>query len=552
MQPLRGPQHGSRHRHNRSAAVLAASLVMALAAPTAALAQPSGAARKPSGDTSFSSSFEADQKQPDWRSTVEEDADGKKRASGIDGGFADGIPGNVTDQVTDVRASSENSGGGEGKENLVDVEPGSKWLAFQATGWVEFDLAEPTKVVTYALTSANDHDERDPKDWTLKGSADGKTWTDLDTRTGQAFSERHQTKSFDFTTGTAYQHFRLEITKNNGASDAIQLADVQFSNGDTSTPAPDDMRTQPDRGPSGSPTAKQGAGFTGKKALRYAGTHKSEGHAYSYNKVFDVDTAITKDTQLSYLVYPQMGETDLAYPATHVAVDLAFTDGTYLSELKATDSHGGLLTPQGQADAKRLYVNQWNKVASRIGSVAAGKTVDRILVAYDSPKGPSKFQGGSTTSRSPRRPREAQGAPLGLRVDRPRHQLQRRLLARQHLPRDRGAARLQLLDAGHQRGLHELAVRLLPGQQRGQPAHPAGLRREPRAEPLDGGPPDLPDDAVGGLRHPGRLPHGPCAAVPPRERDGDAALLRGDVRERPQGRDGADRPRGTDALHLPR
>ncbi|WP_238193995.1 hypothetical protein, partial [Methylobacterium frigidaeris] len=90
-----------------------------------------------------------------------------------------------------------------------------------------------------------------------------------------------------------------------------------------------------------------------------------DGRAYSYNKVFDVDTAVTKDTQLSYLVYPQMGETDLSYPATHVAVDLAFTDGTYLSELKATDSHGGLLTPQGQADAKRLYVNQWNKVASR-------------------------------------------------------------------------------------------------------------------------------------------------------------------------------------------
>ncbi|SCE52394.1 hypothetical protein GA0115253_106425 [Streptomyces sp. Termitarium-T10T-6] len=106
-----------------------------------------------------------------------------------------------------------------------------------------------------------------------------------------------------------------------------------------------------------------------------------------------MNTAVTKDTELSYLVYPQMGETDLNYPATHVAVDLAFTDGTYLSDLKATDSHGGLLTPQGQADAKRLYVNQWNKVAARIGTVAAGKTVDRILVAYDSPKGKAKFQG---------------------------------------------------------------------------------------------------------------------------------------------------------------
>ncbi len=201
-----------------------------------------------------------------------------------------------------------------------------------------------------------------------------------------------------------YRHFRLEITKNGGA-DALQLADVQFSNGDTSTPVPDEMRSHPDRGPSGSPTAKSGAGFTGKKALRYAGTHTPDGRAYAYNKIFDVNTAVTRDTELSYLVHPQMGETDLDYPATHVAVDLAFTDGTYLSELKATDSHGGLLTPQGQADAKRLYVNQWNKVSARIGAVAAGKTVDRVLVAYDSPKGPAKFQGWiDDISIAPRKP----------------------------------------------------------------------------------------------------------------------------------------------------
>ncbi|MFJ1899949.1 GH92 family glycosyl hydrolase [Streptomyces sp. NPDC088115] len=390
------PRHGSRKRQNGTVALIAASLVLVVTAPTAAAAQSAGSGEmghKPAGDRTFSSSFEEDEKQPDWRNTVEEGPDGKKRTSGVDGGFSAGIPGNVTDKVTDVRASDENTGGGEVKENLVDGESGTKWLSFKPTAWAEFDLSEPVKVVTYALTSADDHAERDPKDWTLQGSQDGKSWTDLDSRTGQAFSERFQTKSYDFTTDKAYQHFRLDITKNNGAADATQLADVQFSDGDTSAPAPDDMRSQIDRGPSGSPTAKAGAGFTGKKALRYAGTHKADGRAYSYNKVFDVNTAVTRDTELSYLVYPQMGETDLSYPATHVAVDLAFTDGTYLSELRATDSNGGLLTPQGQADAKRLYVNQWNKVDARIGTVAAGKTVDRILVAYDSPKGPSKFQG---------------------------------------------------------------------------------------------------------------------------------------------------------------
>ncbi|MFJ8077329.1 GH92 family glycosyl hydrolase [Streptomyces sp. NPDC096176] len=370
--------------------------MLVLTAPSAAVALPSEPGQKPSADREFRSSFESDEAQPDWRNAVEVGTDGKKRSSGVDGGFSSGIPGNVTDKVTELRASGENTGGGETKENLVDLLSTSKWLAFEPTAWIEFDTDEPVKVATYAMTSANDHAERDPEDWTLKGSTDGRTWTVLDSRSGETFAKRFETKTYDIGSPaevTAYAHYRLEITKNNGASDATQLADVQFSNGDTSTPVADDMRSQVDRGPSGSPTAKAGAGFTGRRALKYAGNHKPNGRAYSYNKVFDVDVAVHRDTELSYKIFPGMAETDLHYPATNVSVDLAFTDGTYLSDLHATDSHGGLLTPEGQGAAKRLYVNQWNAVASGVGTVAAGKTVDRILVAYDSPKGPAKFQG---------------------------------------------------------------------------------------------------------------------------------------------------------------
>ncbi|MDG4857906.1 GH92 family glycosyl hydrolase [Streptomyces sp. T-3] len=387
--------HRHRHRPARStfAALLgtSAAFLLVLTSQGTALGQP--APQAPGAEGKFSSSFEADEAQPDWRSTPETAPGGGKKASGVDGGFSSGIPGNVTERVLELRASGENSGSGEVKENLVDLEQTTKWLTFSPTGWVEFDLDEPVKVVTYALTSANDHAERDPKDWKLQGSTDGKDWKTLDTRSGESFAKRFETKKYDFASDTAYAHYRLDITANNGASDATQLADVQFSNGDTSQPIPEDMISAVDRGPSGSPTAKAAAGFTGKRSLRYAGTHKAEGRAYSYNKVFDVDVAISRDTKLSYRVFPQMSETDLNYPATHVSVDLAFTDGTYLSDLGAVDLHGGALTPQGQAAAKRLYVNQWNQVASRIGRVAAGKTVDRILVAYDSPKGPAKFRG---------------------------------------------------------------------------------------------------------------------------------------------------------------
>ncbi|MFG2652239.1 GH92 family glycosyl hydrolase [Streptomyces sp. NPDC048436] len=396
-----------RFRRHRSAAVLgAAAFTLVATAQGAAVAKPE---EPPRASREFVSSFEEGDAQPDWLNTVDTGADGKKRTAGVNGAFSSGIPGSVNDHVTEVRASGENSGGGEVKENLVDGEPTSKWLTFAPTGWAEFDLDEPAKAVTYALTSANDHDERDPKDWTLQGSTDGEDWKTLDTRKGEVFDKRHQTKKYEFENGTAYAHYRLDVTANNGASDALQLSDVQLSVGGSETPVPEDMLSLVDRGPSGSPTAKSGAGFTGKHALRYAGTHKVDGRGYSYNKVFDVNVSVRRDTELSYRIFPSMAEGDLDYDATNVSVDLAFTDGTYLSDLKAMDQHGFPLDPRGQGASKGLYVNQWNNVASRIGQVAGGKTVDRVLVAYDSPKGPAKFRGWvddvSLKEKAPARPK---------------------------------------------------------------------------------------------------------------------------------------------------
>ncbi|MFK4065539.1 GH92 family glycosyl hydrolase [Streptomyces sp. NPDC029674] len=383
----------SRYRHRRPAAAVGASalaLALVAAAQGAAVAEPE---RPPRTEREFASSFEAGEALPDWLSTVETGPDGRKKASGVNGEFSSGLPGSVNDHVTEARASGENAGAGEVAANLVDGEATSKWLTFAKDGWVEFELDRPAKVVTYALTSANDHAPRDPKDWTLKGSTDGKDWKVLDERKGETFDGRHKTKKYDFGNTEAYAHYRLDVTANNGASDALQLADLQLSVGGTDAPAPEDMLSLVDRGPSGSPTAKSRAGFTGKHALRYAGSHKADGRGYSYNKVFDVNVKVGRNTELGYRVFPSMAEGDLDYAATNVSVDLAFTDGTYLSDLKAVDQHGFPLTPQGQGASKVLYVNQWNNVDARIGQVARGKTVDRILLAYDSPKGPAKFRG---------------------------------------------------------------------------------------------------------------------------------------------------------------
>jgi len=166
-----------------------------LATPPPALASPDPAVGVTDPTTLFATSFEPTEAQPTWINTVETDAAGTKKASGVDDTFSRGIPGSIADKVVQIQASGENASAGEVKENLNDGDFQSKWLVFTSTAWVQYKLSEPVAVVHYALTSANDEPGRDPQDWTLRGSQDGQAWVDLDRQTGQMFTERFQTRS---------------------------------------------------------------------------------------------------------------------------------------------------------------------------------------------------------------------------------------------------------------------------------------------------------------------------------------------------------------------
>jgi predicted alpha-1,2-mannosidase len=359
--------------------------LLALICALAAVLIASPAAQAGPGD--FYSSFEDGEPAPTWKNTVD---DG--RTQGVSGPRRDGIPGDVSDKVVAAEANGENEESGEVVENLFDGSSQTKWLVFEETGWVEARLSEPVVVKKYALVSANDAPGRDPKDWILSGSNDGSSWTELDTQPDQDFTARFQSKEYSIDNSTAYSHYRLEIPENHG-DDIVQLAELQLSDGGASPPAPPEMRTRVGRGPVGGYTAKSRVGFTGLRALEYGGTHDADGRGYSYNKVFEVEVPVRSTTELSYLIYPDFVDDDLSYPSTYASVDLVFTDGTSLSDLGARDQHGAILSPRGQQASKTLYTNQWNFKKSRIGAVAAGKTIDRILVAYDNPDGPTEFGG---------------------------------------------------------------------------------------------------------------------------------------------------------------
>lgn len=106
---------------------------------------------------------------------------------------------------------------GESAIHFVDSNYSTKYLLFtyHTDMYAQLEYPNPTVVNAYTLTSGNDSPQRDPKDWNLAASNDGKNWTVIDSRSNQIFPNRTQTIQFNTTNNTAYKYYRLNITANN-------------------------------------------------------------------------------------------------------------------------------------------------------------------------------------------------------------------------------------------------------------------------------------------------------------------------------------------------
>lgn len=136
-------------------------------------------------------------------------------------------------------------------------------------------------------------------------------------------------------------------------------------------------------------TRRENIAHSGTTALMYSGNDADATRSFSYNKVFDVRIPVSAGTTLSYWIYPQNSAPNSAF----VAVDLIFTDGSSLRDSGATDQNGVRVHPEFQGRGGRLAGNTWNEVRSNIGQWAAGRTIARILVAYDRPDATGTFRG---------------------------------------------------------------------------------------------------------------------------------------------------------------
>ena len=229
-----------------------------------------------------------------------------------------GLEHNIRERITEITASAENAPG-EGKAQVFDGDKGTKWLTFATTGWVQAKLATPLTVQKYALTSANDVPERDPKDWQLLGSNDGSTWTAVDTQTGQTFAQRGQTREFTVADPKPYSYYRLNVTANGGAP-IVQLAELEMADPAVPTPVPAD------------------GAFVGWMRDRYADGHWAEGFSPSTGAGF-VEGSSAQYTWMVYSDVVGLAEAMGGNDAAIERLDAFFRnpDGTFdLSATKGT------------------------------------------------------------------------------------------------------------------------------------------------------------------------------------------------------------------------
>ncbi len=128
--------------------------------------------------------------------------------------------GTATGQYTD-NAQYEDVG------KAFDSVFSSKYCVLHSPVWLQYKFPGTAAyaIKRYKIVSANDNQGiRDPKDWTLQGSNDGLTWTTVDTRTGQTFTERFQAREYEFINTAPYAYYRFNFTSTGGVE--FQIADI--------------------------------------------------------------------------------------------------------------------------------------------------------------------------------------------------------------------------------------------------------------------------------------------------------------------------------------
>lgn len=293
---------------------------------------------------------------------------------------------NFADVPVEVNATLKYGNSAEDVSALID---GSTSTKLCATGGVKvpleftFHYNAPTTASNYYISGAND-DEGNPgrtlNSWELYGTNDQTgEWTLLDKQSNQTGWKNYEMRVFQLPEGPGYQHYKLKITKFNSNPGTIQfsgfgltksLVDGSFA-GTT-----DAARTE---------HASMTTTLENDK-LVISGHHEGNQSAQVYNVLYTgLNIPVTENTRLVYNITPQQplpnNKYDYDFYSMHLAVDLKFTDGTYLSSTELEDENGVRADPNSQGKGKAMLYAQENQILIQLGALK-GKTIEEIDIGY--------------------------------------------------------------------------------------------------------------------------------------------------------------------------
>lgn len=137
-----------------------------------------------------------------------------------------------------ITATAEEARPDEGPKNLFDGKTSTKYCTKgddqKFPFRIQWEMQRPATITSYTLTTGNDtagNPYRNPKAWTLSGSMDGTTWTELDSvESGGMEAKNLQPYTYTTKTKGAYQYFKLEIRSSEGSAlnGQIQLSELSL------------------------------------------------------------------------------------------------------------------------------------------------------------------------------------------------------------------------------------------------------------------------------------------------------------------------------------
>lgn len=293
---------------------------------------------------------------------------------------------NFADPPVEVNATLQYGNSAEDISALID---GSTSTKLCATGGVTvpleiiFHYNAPTAASNYYISGAND-DEGNPgrtlNSWELYGTNDQTgEWTQLDTQSNQTGWKNYEMRVFQLPEGSGYQHYKLKITKFNSTPGTIQFSGFGLTKSivdGSFAGTTDAARTE-----HASMTTK-----LENDKLVISGHHEGNQSAQVYNVLYTgLKIPVTENTRLVYNITPQQplpnNKYDYDFYSMHLAVDLKFTDGTYLSSAELEDENGVHADPNSQGEGKAMLYAQENQILIQLGALT-GKTIEEIDIGY--------------------------------------------------------------------------------------------------------------------------------------------------------------------------